>query len=69
MSESVIIKVGGMKCGGCEANINGKLGAIPGVISVNAQHKENSVAVEFDAEQTDIDTIEDVIIDAGFTVE
>lgn len=69
MSETTIIKVSGMKCGGCEANITGKLSALAGVESVNAQHKEGTVTVTYDNAQTDLDTLEDVIIDAGFKVE
>ncbi len=69
MSETAIIKVSGMKCGGCEANVTGKLSAIGGVESVNAQHKEGTVTVTFDNAQTDLDTLEDVIIEAGFKIE
>lgn len=58
-----------MKCGGCEANVTGKLNAIEGVLSVNASFKNNEVNVEFDAEKTSLDVIVDTIIDSGFTVE
>lgn len=69
MSESVSIKVTGMKCGGCETNVSEKLMALKGVSSVSAKHKENLVTVEFDQELIDLDIIEDTISDAGFTVE
>lgn len=69
MTESVSLTVIGMKCGGCEANVTGKLKAIDGVLSVNASSKNNEVDVEFDAEKTNLDVITDTIIDAGFTVE
>ena len=69
MSESVVLTVNGMKCGGCESNISGKLSAIEGVLSVKASHKDNEVSVEFDAEKTSLDVIEDTIEDAGFTIE
>lgn len=69
MSETVTLTVTGMKCGGCEANVSGKLQALAGVLAVEAKHKENAVTVTFDADKTDVDTIEDVIIDAGFKVE
>jgi len=69
MTESVVLIVAGMKCGGCESNISEKLKAIDGVLSVKASHKDNEVSVEFDADKTSRDDIEDAISDAGFTVE
>lgn len=69
MIESVSLTVTGMKCGGCEANVTSKLKDIDGVVSVNASNKDNQVDVEFDAEQTSLDVIVNVITDAGFTVE
>lgn len=69
MSESVEISVSGMKCGGCENTINTALSAIDGVMSVKASHQEKKVDVEFDPTKTDLEELEDAIIDAGFTVE
>ncbi|WP_446810476.1 heavy-metal-associated domain-containing protein [Methylomonas sp. 2BW1-5-20] len=69
MSESATLTVSGMKCGGCENNIVGKVSAIAGVVTVQASHKDNRVDVEFDPAQTNLDEIEDVISDAGFKVE
>lgn len=69
MSEKIVLTVTGMKCGGCETNISDKLKTLDGILSVSASHKDNKVEVEFDPSQTDIDEIEDTIIDAGFSVE
>lgn len=69
MIESVVLNVTGMKCGGCESNVTDKLTAIDGVLSVMASSKDKEVRVEFDAEKTNLDVIEDAITDAGFTVE
>jgi len=69
MSESVSISVTGMKCGGCENTINTALSAISGVISVKASHQAKQVDVEFDPDKTDVEALEDAIIDAGFDVE
>ncbi|MFA6163962.1 MAG: heavy-metal-associated domain-containing protein [Methylobacter sp.] len=69
MIETVSLTVTGMKCGGCESNVTDKLKTIDGVLSVNASYKDNEVNVEFDAEKTSLDIIEDAIIDAGFTLE
>jgi copper chaperone len=69
MSESVSIAVTGMKCGGCEATITKALEAINGVLKVKASHQDKKVDIEFDAELTDLDTLEDAITDAGFSVD
>lgn len=68
MIESVVLTVTGMKCGGCETNVTGKLEAIKGVLSVAASHKDKEVSVEFDTEITSVDSIIDAITDAGFIV-
>ncbi len=68
MIESEVINVTGMKCGGCESNISGKLMSISGVISVVALFKANEVTVEFDPEIINLEAIKDTIIEAGFTV-
>ena len=65
----VDLTVTGMKCGGCESNIKGKLEALAGVSNVEASFKDNRVSVEFDEAETDVDEISDVITQAGFTVE
>lgn len=69
MTESVLLTVIGMKCGGCEANVTTKLKAIDGVLSVSASSKDNQVNVEFDTEKTAPDDIIAAISDAGFSVE
>jgi copper chaperone len=69
MIESVVLTVTGMKCGGCEKNITGKLEVINGVNSVNASFKDNEVSVEFDDETTSLDIIKETIASEGFTVE
>ncbi|MEY3288465.1 MAG: hypothetical protein RLZZ419_707 [Pseudomonadota bacterium] len=68
MIESTVLTVTGMKCGGCEANITAKLIAIDGVISVKALFKDEAISVEYDTEKTTLDTIEDTITGAGFSV-
>lgn len=69
MSESIVIAVNGMKCGGCENTINTALQGLEGVISAKASHVKKTVAVEFDPELLDAEDIEDAIEDAGFSVE
>ncbi|HCT99125.1 MAG TPA: mercuric reductase [Methylococcaceae bacterium] len=67
--QTVNLTVTGMKCGGCEANIVEKLSALAGVERVEAHFKDNLVQVAFNAEKIDVDTLEDVIVGAGFGVE
>lgn len=69
MIQTAIFTVTGMKCGGCETNVIGKLTALDGVISAVADCKENHVSVEFEPEKIEIDDLEEVIIAAGFGVE
>ena len=68
MRESVILKVTGMKCGGCEANVTSKLNALAGVEAVKASSPAQQVEVEFDAEKTTLAAITDTITKAGYTV-
>jgi len=69
MTESVLLAVSGMKCGGCESNVKNKLGEIEGISSVEASSQENTVKVEFESEKVNIETISQAITDAGFVVE
>ena len=69
MSESVTIKVSGMKCGGCENTVNSRLSGIDGILSVAASHQNKLVVVEYDPSKIDLDEIEDTITEAGFSVE
>jgi len=69
MTESVLLTVSGMKCGGCEANVSTQLQSLNGVISVQASSKDSEVKVEFDPAQTNVKEITDKITAAGFVVE
>ena len=69
MIQTINLTVTGMKCGGCETNVVGKLTALADVESAVANFKENVVSVDFDADQIDVDELEEVIIAAGFGVE
>ncbi len=69
MTTKVELTVTGMKCGGCENKIKQALTGKQGIISVEARHTENSVAVEFDAAVLEEDDIIEVIEGMGFSVE
>ena len=66
--EKVTLNVTGMKCGGCETNVRGKLTAVDGVTAVSASHKDNIVSVEFDPQKTSLQAIKSIITDAGFSI-
>jgi copper chaperone CopZ len=69
MIQTINLTVTGMKCGGCETNVVGKLTALAGVESAVANFKENIVRVDFDVDQIDVDELEELIIAAGFGIE
>ncbi|MCQ2103501.1 MAG: heavy metal translocating P-type ATPase [Fibrobacter sp.] len=67
-SEDSMIKtftVEGMMCSHCEAAVKKALEAIPGVDSAKANHKTNSVEVNF-SEQVSVETIKEAITTAGY---
>jgi len=69
MATKVELTVTGMKCGGCEKTVKQVLNDKQGVISVDAKHSDNWVAVEFDEAVLEEDDVIDLIENAGFSVE
>ena len=69
MVESKILTVTGMKCGGCESKVEGKLQELEGIESIQVTHKEDKVEVEFDENKTSVDAIKQKITEAGFSVQ
>jgi copper chaperone CopZ len=61
-----VLSVKGMKCGGCETSVRDAVQALAGVSSVQPNFKENSVEVEFDEGQIDLETIRRTIVAKGF---
>ncbi len=68
MTETVVLKVTGMKCGGCENNVKQKLSELEGITEIKADHKADSVEVSFDASKIDLAAIKQAITDAGYVV-
>lgn len=66
--ETTTLKVTGMKCGGCETNVNNKLKTLSGVEASVASSKDQEVKVEFDGALTDLKKISQAITEAGYTV-
>lgn len=69
MSETLSLTVTGMKCAGCEATVKSKLQPVAGVLSVTANHKENTVKLEFAPEKITRAKINEIITTAGFQVQ
>ncbi|MBN2754350.1 MAG: heavy-metal-associated domain-containing protein [Candidatus Goldbacteria bacterium] len=63
------LKVQGMHCTGCEANINDALVELEGVIKVKADFKKGEVRVHFDEKKINLDKIKEAIEGAGYRTE
>ncbi len=48
MIELIVLKVTGMKCGGCEKTVEDQLTELVGVVSVNASHQTDAVEIQYD---------------------
>lgn len=68
MSDTLTLKVGGMKCGGCELNLKNKIRELEGVLEVEASFQDQRVVVSFDNQQLSFEDIEDAIIEAGYQI-
>lgn len=64
--QTEVIGAGTMVCGMCEDNIEKAVYAVEGVKSVDVDLKEKNVKVQFAAAQTNLQTIERAITDAGY---
>lgn len=64
--ESTIIKVEGMSCQGCVSNVNGVLGALPGVASAEVSLEQGQATVTFDPAAVSREALCAAIEDAGF---
>jgi P-type Cu+ transporter len=58
--------VAGMTCGGCEQRVHDAVMALPGVVSVTAEHIGDEVEVTFDPVRLDVKAISDTIAAAGY---
>jgi copper chaperone CopZ len=65
MSE-VTIKIEGMKCAGCQENVENALNSVNGVLSVDINLEEGSATINYDPEKTDIDKIKSAVSKAGY---
>ncbi len=66
--EAVILKVGGMSCGGCVASVERVLKAIPGVTAVKVQLSPGQAEVNFDPARTGTAAFKAAVEAAGYDV-
>jgi periplasmic mercuric ion binding protein len=64
--ETTTIKANSMVCGTCAKTIEKAVYAVEGVKEVNVDVKEKKVEVKFVSAQTNVETIEQAISDAGY---
>jgi copper chaperone len=64
--DTTIIKVGGMKCGGCVKSVTSVLQELQGVARAEVSLEQGQVQVEYEAARVGIDAMKAAIVDAGF---
>ena len=64
--DTTIIKVGGMKCGGCVKSVTNVLQELQGVARAEVSLEQGQVRVEYEAARVGIDAMKAAIVDAGF---
>jgi copper chaperone len=66
--ETIVMKVNGMSCGGCVANVTRVLRAVPGVETVNVALQPGTATVSFDPARTGRPALQRAVEDAGYEV-
>lgn len=64
--ETTIIRVGGMKCGGCVKSVTSVLQELNGVARAEVSLEQGQARVEYDAGKVGVDAMKAAIVDAGF---
>jgi copper chaperone len=63
---TMVLKVGGMSCGGCVKSVTGVLEALPGVTKAEVSLEKGEATVCFEAGKVTREQMIQVIDDAGF---
>jgi copper chaperone len=66
--EKTTLNVQGMSCGHCVKAIEGSVGKLEGVSSVQVDLQANKVDVEYDTNQVSIEKIKETIDDQGYDI-
>ncbi|MVF22364.1 copper chaperone [Methylocaldum sp. BRCS4] len=64
----IVLKVTGMKCGGCENQVQDAVKSCVGVSSAKASHTASTVEIDYDETRTDLAAVKQAITEKGFTV-
>lgn len=64
--KTIVLKVRGMTCEGCEAHIEVPLRKLNGVISADADYKEHNVTVVYDSALVTVEKIKKTILATGY---
>ncbi|USK62396.1 copper chaperone CopZ [Peribacillus asahii] len=67
--ENVTLNVSGMSCGHCVNAVEGNVGKLDGVESVNVHLETGKVDVVFDSAKVSLEKIKETIDDQGYDVE
>ena len=67
--QETTLKISGMTCGGCVANVEKILRGIDGVERADVSLDEGLARVRFDAQRTSVAELVDAVEDAGFDAE
>ncbi|MFO1443812.1 copper chaperone CopZ [Bacillus sp. Bva_UNVM-123] len=66
--EKATLKVAGMSCGHCVKAVEGSVGELRGVASVQVHLNNGTVDVEYNASEVSLDKIKETIDDQGYDV-
>ena len=64
--KTIVLKVRGMTCEGCETHIEVPLRNLQGVISADADYKQHNVTVVYDPAQVTVEKIKEAITATGY---
>ncbi|MBS1156197.1 MAG: hypothetical protein H6R07_2121 [Proteobacteria bacterium] len=64
--ETITLKIDGITCMGCVRTLNGVLGALPGVESVDVSKEAGAATIRFDPTKADADVFKTAIEEAGY---
>jgi copper chaperone len=67
-TQDTTLSVPEISCAHCVKTINGALGSLPGIESINTNVDSKTVQLRYDPAQVSMDTIEATLNDAGYTI-
>lgn len=62
------LNIVGMHCSGCEKIIEDAVSKLPGITKIVVRYDRETAEIEFDADQLDLDTIQQCIEDSGYQI-